>query len=131
MGDAIFTEKGKGVLRSDFYLCTMLALQIGGMEKDECVWDKTEEFSSTEREFFFKTFARLLSATPFAAKGPCQIVMFDIHALQERFYFSDNVIPRYVTLFTSYRHVSNVYLSLLCLALSHILNFELELETGP
>jgi phosphoribosylpyrophosphate synthetase len=26
--------------------------------------------------------------------GPAQIILFDIHALQERFYFSDQVIPR-------------------------------------
>jgi len=40
------------------------------------------------------TFARLLSATPLCARGPCKILIFDIHALQERFYFTDNVIPR-------------------------------------
>lgn len=40
------------------------------------------------------TLARLLSGTPLSARGPCQLVMFDIHALQERFYFSDNIIPR-------------------------------------
>eukprot|EP00794_Sanderia_malayensis_P012141 gene12141-13394_t len=40
------------------------------------------------------TLARLLSATPLSARGPCQLVIFDIHALQERFYFGDNIIPR-------------------------------------
>ncbi|XP_065062767.1 uncharacterized protein LOC135689463 [Rhopilema esculentum] len=40
------------------------------------------------------TFARLLSATPLSGRGPCQLVMYDIHALQERFYFSDSIIPR-------------------------------------
>ena len=39
--------------------------------------------------------ATLLSAIPLAARGPAQIFVFDIHALQERFYFSDTVIPRY------------------------------------
>ncbi len=39
--------------------------------------------------------ASLLSIIPFAARGPAQIFIFDIHALQERFYFSDQVIPRY------------------------------------
>ncbi|XP_046581521.1 ribose-phosphate pyrophosphokinase 4-like isoform X1 [Haliotis rubra] len=41
-----------------------------------------------------KTLATLLSAIPLTSKGPAQIIIFDIHALQERFYFSDNVIPR-------------------------------------
>jgi ribose-phosphate pyrophosphokinase len=41
-----------------------------------------------------KTLATLLSGIPLTTKGPAQIVIFDIHALQERFYFSDNVIPR-------------------------------------
>ncbi|XP_071502479.1 uncharacterized protein [Diadema setosum] len=41
-----------------------------------------------------KVLAMLLSAIPSTARGPAQIVMFDIHALPERFYFSDQVIPR-------------------------------------
>ncbi|XP_033727079.1 LOW QUALITY PROTEIN: ribose-phosphate pyrophosphokinase 4-like [Pecten maximus] len=41
-----------------------------------------------------KTLATLLSAIPLTTKGPAQICIFDIHALQERFYFSDNIIPR-------------------------------------
>ncbi|XP_041361478.1 ribose-phosphate pyrophosphokinase 4-like [Gigantopelta aegis] len=41
-----------------------------------------------------KTLATLLSAIPLSAKGPAQVIIFDIHALQERFYFSDSVIPR-------------------------------------
>ena len=40
------------------------------------------------------TMARILSAIPLTSQGPCQIIIFDIHALQERFYFGDNVIPR-------------------------------------
>ena len=36
--------------------------------------------------------AHLLSAIPSCAEGPVQIVVLDIHALQERFYFADNVI---------------------------------------
>jgi ribose-phosphate pyrophosphokinase len=43
------------------------------------------------------TLARMLSATPHTMSGPAQIVIFDIHALQERFYFSDTVIPRLET----------------------------------
>jgi len=40
------------------------------------------------------TLAQLLSSIPLTARGPAQIVIFDIHALQERFYFCDTVIPR-------------------------------------
>jgi ribose-phosphate pyrophosphokinase len=43
------------------------------------------------------TLARVLSLTPLSAMGPSEIVIFDIHALQERFYFRDNVIPRLET----------------------------------
>jgi len=43
------------------------------------------------------TLARMLSNTPNSQSGPLQVVIFDIHALQERFYFSDNVIPRLET----------------------------------
>ncbi|XP_038051869.1 ribose-phosphate pyrophosphokinase 4-like [Patiria miniata] len=41
-----------------------------------------------------KVLAMMLSSIPSTARGPAQIVMFDIHALQERFYFSDTIIPR-------------------------------------
>lgn len=41
-----------------------------------------------------KTLATLLSSIPLTTKGPAQIMIYDIHALQERFYFSDTVIPR-------------------------------------
>lgn len=44
-----------------------------------------------------KTLAILLSTIPLTARGPSQIMVFDIHALQERFYFTDNVIPRLET----------------------------------
>ncbi len=37
------------------------------------------------------TMARLLSATPLCASGPSTISVYDIHALQEQFYFGDNV----------------------------------------
>jgi len=39
------------------------------------------------------TLARMLGAIPLAADGPAKIFILDIHALPERFYFSDNVIP--------------------------------------
>ena len=37
----------------------------------------------------------MLSVIPLAARGPAQMFIFDIHALQERFYFTDQIIPRY------------------------------------
>ena len=40
------------------------------------------------------TLAKMVSNVPMTLSGPAQIVIFDIHALQERFYFSDQVIPR-------------------------------------
>lgn len=39
------------------------------------------------------TMARILSAIPLTAQGPAKIVIYDIHALQERFYFTDEVLP--------------------------------------
>lgn len=40
-----------------------------------------------------RTLARILSSVPPCRGGPLDLVIFDIHALQERFYFGDNVIP--------------------------------------
>ena len=51
----------------------------------------------------------MLSAIPLAARGPTQLVIFDIHALQERFYFSNQVIPR----FTHSLHYNIIYTILL------------------
>lgn len=39
------------------------------------------------------TLARILSNIPLSRGGPTSIVIFDIHALQERFYFGDTVLP--------------------------------------
>ncbi|KAL6954649.1 ribose phosphate diphosphokinase subunit prs3 [Sarracenia purpurea var. burkii] len=39
------------------------------------------------------TLARILSNVPISRGGPTSLVIFDIHALQERFYFGDNVLP--------------------------------------
>ncbi|XP_061372754.1 ribose-phosphate pyrophosphokinase 4 [Gastrolobium bilobum] len=39
------------------------------------------------------TLARLLSNIPISGGGPTSLVTFDIHALQERFYFGDNILP--------------------------------------
>lgn len=41
------------------------------------------------------TLARMLSATPLTKSGPAEIVIYDIHALPERFYFSDQVTPSF------------------------------------
>ena len=39
------------------------------------------------------TLARMLSNIPPSRGGPCSTLIFDIHALQERFYFGDNILP--------------------------------------
>lgn len=39
------------------------------------------------------TLARMLSNIPISRGGPTSLVTFDIHALQERFYFGDNILP--------------------------------------
>jgi ribose-phosphate pyrophosphokinase len=39
------------------------------------------------------TLARILSNIPISSGGPTSLVIYDIHALQERFYFGDNVLP--------------------------------------
>jgi len=39
------------------------------------------------------TLARILTALPLTVRGPAKLVIYDIHALQERFYFGDNIIP--------------------------------------
>ncbi|KAH9315979.1 hypothetical protein KI387_024606, partial [Taxus chinensis] len=39
------------------------------------------------------TLARILSNIPLSRGGPTSLVIFDIHALQERFYFGDSVLP--------------------------------------
>eukprot|EP00290_Baffinella_frigidus_P023665 CAMPEP_0180253738 /NCGR_PEP_ID=MMETSP0987-20121128/39774_1 /TAXON_ID=697907 /ORGANISM="non described non described, Strain CCMP2293" /LENGTH=226 /DNA_ID=CAMNT_0022222653 /DNA_START=230 /DNA_END=906 /DNA_ORIENTATION=+ len=41
-----------------------------------------------------RTMTRLLSLTPRGKSGPTEVVIFDIHHLQERFYFEDDVAPR-------------------------------------
>jgi len=38
--------------------------------------------------------AQMLSAIPLTRTGPCEIVIFDIHALQNQFYFSSNILVR-------------------------------------
>ncbi len=41
-----------------------------------------------------KSLAREVESMPFCRDGgPAELVVFDIHSLQERFYFNDNVIP--------------------------------------
>ncbi|XP_065322432.1 uncharacterized protein LOC135929673 isoform X2 [Gordionus sp. m RMFG-2023] len=45
----------------------------------------------------YETLAILVSAIPLTSRGPAKIIIYDIHALQERFYFSDKVIPRLET----------------------------------
>eukprot|EP00286_Rhodomonas_abbreviata_P029191 CAMPEP_0181297700 /NCGR_PEP_ID=MMETSP1101-20121128/5385_1 /TAXON_ID=46948 /ORGANISM="Rhodomonas abbreviata, Strain Caron Lab Isolate" /LENGTH=335 /DNA_ID=CAMNT_0023402665 /DNA_START=34 /DNA_END=1037 /DNA_ORIENTATION=- len=40
-----------------------------------------------------RTLARILSSVPPCRGGPMDLIIYDIHALQERFYFGDNVVP--------------------------------------
>ena len=39
------------------------------------------------------TMARIISNIPSTRGGPTHIIIYDIHALQERFFFGDNVLP--------------------------------------
>ncbi|ELR20702.1 Ribosephosphate pyrophosphokinase 3, mitochondrial, putative [Acanthamoeba castellanii str. Neff] len=41
--------------------------------------------------------ARLLSSIPPLGEGPAKVLIYDIHALGERFYFGDNIIPMFET----------------------------------
>lgn len=41
-----------------------------------------------------KTLARMLSIIPPSSTGPPHLVLFDVHALQELFYFDDSVMVR-------------------------------------
>ncbi len=43
------------------------------------------------------TLARILSHIPLSRGGPASLVVFDIHALQERFYFGDSVHPYFAS----------------------------------
>ncbi|XP_044491855.1 ribose-phosphate pyrophosphokinase 4 [Mangifera indica] len=43
------------------------------------------------------TMARILSNIPISRGGPASLVIYDIHALQERFYFGDHVLPLFDT----------------------------------
>ncbi|KAI3719729.1 hypothetical protein L6452_20631 [Arctium lappa] len=43
------------------------------------------------------TMARILSNIPVSRGGPTSLVIYDIHALQERFYFGDHVLPCFET----------------------------------
>eukprot|EP01126_Amoeba_proteus_P048108 TRINITY_DN5544_c0_g1_i14.p1 TRINITY_DN5544_c0_g1~~TRINITY_DN5544_c0_g1_i14.p1 ORF type:complete len:190 (-),score=14.93 TRINITY_DN5544_c0_g1_i14:574-1143(-) len=39
------------------------------------------------------TLAKILSTIPISTEGPAKIIIYDIHTLQNRFYFGDKVIP--------------------------------------
>lgn len=53
------------------------------------------------------TFARLLSGIPITQNGPSKLLIYDIHALQNRFYFSDNVVPLLVSAIPLFLRVLN------------------------
>eukprot|EP00455_Lapot_gusevi_P003486 TRINITY_DN11423_c0_g1_i2.p1 TRINITY_DN11423_c0_g1~~TRINITY_DN11423_c0_g1_i2.p1 ORF type:complete len:367 (-),score=46.96 TRINITY_DN11423_c0_g1_i2:18-1037(-) len=80
-------------------LCVMFALPLhlpkslkavvpffptGTMERENSIGEVATAFS----------LARMLSATPSSARGPTQVCIFDIHALQTQFYFHDSVHAR-------------------------------------
>jgi len=44
-----------------------------------------------------KTLCRMLSCTPPTSRGPPQVLIYDIHALQEQFYFADSILPQLQT----------------------------------
>jgi len=43
------------------------------------------------------TLSRILSNVPISRGGPTPLLIFDIHALQERFYFGDSVLPCFLS----------------------------------
>ncbi len=55
-----------------------------------------------------KTLARMLSNIPLVGNGRPVIVIYDIHALQEKFYFSDGVIPRLMSAMPVFREATPV-----------------------
>ena len=90
-------------------LLQVSALTIYIVRWGKCPPPTTHTHTHTQMKFYCylhlqivtaKTMATLLSTVPLAARGPAQIFIFDIHALQERFYFSEMVIPRYECVLT-------------------------------
>ncbi|XP_010932113.1 ribose-phosphate pyrophosphokinase 4 [Elaeis guineensis] len=53
-------------------------------------FERVEEEGDVATAF---TMARILSMIPKSRGGPTSVVIYDIHALQERFYFGDDVLP--------------------------------------
>eukprot|EP01121_Diplochlamys_sp_Union-15-3_P014811 TRINITY_DN477_c0_g1_i3.p1 TRINITY_DN477_c0_g1~~TRINITY_DN477_c0_g1_i3.p1 ORF type:complete len:319 (-),score=40.31 TRINITY_DN477_c0_g1_i3:58-1014(-) len=49
------------------------------------------------------TLAVILSAIPLSSMGPAKLIIYDIHALQERFYFGNNVIPLLLTAIPAFK----------------------------
>ncbi|CAF1076179.1 unnamed protein product [Rotaria sordida] len=71
------------------YLCRSLKILLpyfptGTMERIQIQGEIATAYS----------FAQMLSSIPVTRTGPCEVVLFDIHALQNQFYFSSNVIVR-------------------------------------
>ncbi|CAL4885002.1 unnamed protein product [Urochloa decumbens] len=57
-------------------------------------FERVEEEGDVATAF---TLARILSMIPKSRGGPTSVVIYDIHALQERFYFGDDVLPCFET----------------------------------
>jgi len=51
-----------------------------------------------------KTLATMLSTIPLTPSGPTRLLIYDIHALQERFYFGDHVVPILATAIPVFLH---------------------------
>jgi len=52
-----------------------------------------------------QTLARMLSAVPLSSSGPTRLVIYDIHTLQNRFYFGDDVIPILLSAMPDFKRV--------------------------
>eukprot|EP00997_Jenningsia_sp_PLL12_P005457 NODE_2137_length_979_cov_59.583871_g1752_i0.p1 GENE.NODE_2137_length_979_cov_59.583871_g1752_i0~~NODE_2137_length_979_cov_59.583871_g1752_i0.p1 ORF type:complete len:225 (-),score=64.51 NODE_2137_length_979_cov_59.583871_g1752_i0:123-797(-) len=53
------------------------------------------------------TLSRILSHTPFTGNGPVKLVLFDVHTLQQRFYFHDGIIPCLLSGMPSFQRLLN------------------------
>jgi len=95
----VFDKEQNGKLAvSELRQCLInLGDKITSEEVDEMlrvVQDKIDEEGQIATA---ATLARLLSHIPTTSTGPVKILIYDIHALQERFYFTDQVLPIFLS----------------------------------
>eukprot|EP01130_Rhizamoeba_saxonica_P007554 TRINITY_DN3054_c0_g1_i2.p1 TRINITY_DN3054_c0_g1~~TRINITY_DN3054_c0_g1_i2.p1 ORF type:complete len:172 (-),score=30.76 TRINITY_DN3054_c0_g1_i2:246-761(-) len=55
------------------------------------------------------TLSRMLNAIPLSASGPTRLIIYDIHALQERFYFDNHVLPLLLSAIPAFKQVLQEY----------------------